>query len=88
MIGLGLRLNSDVATVLPALDGFVELFPEHRGSVEGLIAAETNQLLGMLPQFFPPAAEVVGLPHAPEWVGKLKAVYFGEGEGEESEQLK
>lgn len=81
-----MRLNSDVATVLPALDGFVELFPEHRGSVEGLIAAETNQLLGMLPQFFPPAAEVVGLPHAVEWVGKLKAVYFGEGE--ETEALK
>lgn len=81
-----MRLNSDVATVLPALDGFVELFPEHRGSVEGLIAAETNQLLGMLPQFFPPSAEVVGMPHAPEWVGKLKAVYFGEGE--ESEPLK
>lgn len=73
-----MRLNSDVATVLPALDGFAELFPEHRNNVEGLIAADTQQLLGMLPQFYQPAAEVVGLPHAVEWVEKLKAAYFGE----------
>lgn len=75
-----MRLNSDVATVLPALDGFAELFPEHRGMIEQFLSAEPQQLLGALPQFFPPAAEVVGLPHAAEWVGKLKAMYFGEAE--------
>lgn len=73
-----MRLNSDVATVLPALDGFTELFPEHRGMIEQFLSAEPDQLLAALPQFFPPAAEAVQLPHAAEWVGKLKAIYFGE----------
>lgn len=73
-----MRLNGDVATVLPALDGFAELFPEHRGMIEQFLSAEAEQLLTALPQFFPPAAEVVTLPHAKEWVQKLKAVYFGE----------
>lgn len=73
-----MRLNSDVATVLPALDGFAELFPEHRGMIEQFLSAEPEQLLTALPQFFPPAAEVVAMPHAKEWVQKLKAVYFGE----------
>lgn len=73
-----MRLNSDVATVLPALDGFAELFPEHRGMIEQFLSAEAEQLLTALPQFFPPAAEVVAMPHAKEWVQKLKAIYFGE----------
>lgn len=80
-----LRFNSDVATVLPALDGFTKLFPEHREMIEQFMDAETNNLLAALPGFFPPAAEVVQLPHAAEWIGKLKALYFSEGE--ESEQL-
>lgn len=78
-----LRLNSDVATVLPALDGFTELFPEHRGMIEQFLTAETQQLLGALPQFFPPSAEVVGLPHATEWIDKLKVSYFGDTQNDE-----
>ena len=81
-----MRLNINPEEALPAIDGFLALFPEQRQVIEQLLGAEPTQLLGALPQFFPPAAEVVGLPHAPEWVGKLKAVYFGDGE--ESEQLK
>lgn len=81
-----MRLNSDVATVLPALDGFAQLFPEHLGMIEQSLSAEPQQLLGALPQFFPPAAEVVGLSHAVEWVEKLKAMYFGEPETEGSTQ--
>jgi len=81
-----MRLNINPEEALPAIDGFLALFPEQRQVIEQLLSAEPAQLLGALPQFFPPAAEVVGLPHAAEWVGKLKAVYFGEGE--ESEQLK
>lgn len=73
-----MRLNSDVATVLPALDGFTELFPEHRGMIEQFFNTGTPELLAALPQFFPPAAEAVSLPHAAEWVDKLKALYFGD----------
>lgn len=78
-----MRFNSDVSTVLPALDGFTELFPEHRGMIEQFLTGETQQLLGALPQFFPPSAEVVGLPHAAEWVDKLKALYFGDTQDNE-----
>ena len=46
--------------------------------IEQFLSAEPDQLLAALPQFFPPAAEAVQLPHAAEWVGKLKAIYFGE----------
>ena len=81
-----MRLNLNPEEALPAIDGFLALFPEQRQVIEQLLSAEPTQLLGALPQFFPPAAEVVGLPHAVEWVGKLKAVYFGEGE--ETEALK
>lgn len=81
-----MRLNLNPDEALPAIDGFLALFPEQRQVIEQLLSAEPAQLLGALPQFFPPAAEVVGLPHAVEWVGKLKAVYFGEGE--ETEALK
>lgn len=81
-----MRLNLNPEEALPAIDGFLALFPEQRQVIEQLLSAEPAQLLGALPQFFPPAAEVVGLPHAVEWVGKLKAVYFGEGE--ETEALK
>lgn len=73
-----MRLNGDVATALAALDGFTALFPEHAGNVEGFLAANTQQLLQGLVQFYPPAAGVVGLPHAVEWVEKLKTAYFGE----------
>lgn len=73
-----MRLNADAATVLPALDGFTELFPEHRGMIEQFFNTGTPELLAALPQFFPPAAEAVSLPHAAEWVDKLKALYFGE----------
>ncbi|MFN0108538.1 MAG: hypothetical protein ACKVZH_06755 [Blastocatellia bacterium] len=73
-----MRANGDVSTVLTALDGFAALFPEHAANIEGFLSNDTQHLLGMLPQFYPPAAEVVGLPHAVEWVGKLKAAYFGE----------
>lgn len=73
-----MRLNINPEEALPAIDGFLALFPEQRQVIEQLLSAEPAQLLGALPQFFPPAAEVVGLPHAAEWVGKLKAIYFGE----------
>lgn len=73
-----MRLNSDVATVLPALDGFTRLFPEHSGMIEQFMETDTENLLAALPGFFPPAAEAVQLPHAAEWVGKLKAIYFDE----------
>lgn len=81
-----MRLNINPEEALPAIDGFLALFPEQRQVIEQLLSAEPTQLLGALPQFFPPAAEVVGLPHAVEWVGKLKSLYFGEGE--ETEALK
>lgn len=78
MLTNSMRLNGDVTTALAALDGFTALFPEHRGNVESFLDLDTQQLLQMLAQSFPSAAEVVELPHAAEWVGKLKAAYFGE----------
>lgn len=76
-----MKLNGDVAPVLRAIDGLVMYFPQHQFTVENLMNADTQQLLATLPQMYPPAAEVVGLPHAAEWIEKLKAEYFGDGEG-------
>lgn len=81
-----LKLNGDVAPVLRAIDGLVMYFPQHQFTVENLMNADTQQLLATLPQMYPPAAEAVGLPHAAEWIERLKAEYFGEGEGEDPQQ--
>lgn len=80
-----IKLNGDVNDALAALDGFVALFPEHAANVGGFLNAEPQQLLQALAQFHPPAAEVVGLPHALEWIARLKAAYFNDGEAEEQQ---
>jgi len=80
MLVQAMRLNAPAQTALAALDGFTALFPEHQASVESFLSLETPQLLQMLAQTFPPAAEAVALPHATEWVDKLKAAYFGESD--------
>lgn len=77
-----MRLNADTEPVVDALIGFIRFFPEHQNDAENLLNTETQQLLAMLPQFYQPASEVVGLSHAAEWVEKLKVAYFGEPEEE------
>lgn len=75
-----MRINGDVNIALNALDGFVALFPEHSANAEGFLTADTQHLLAMFPSVFPPSTEVVGMPHAAEWIDKLKAAYLGEEE--------
>lgn len=77
------RVNGDVMPALQAIDGFVALFPEHAGAVDGFLNAPVEMSLPALAQSSPMAAEVVAMPHAAEWFGKLKATYF---EGSESEE--
>jgi len=81
-----MKLNGDALPVLRAMDGFTTFFPQHQLQVENILNTDTPQLLAMLPQFFQPAAEVVSLPHAAEWLDKLKLAYFGEPEAEGSKQ--
>lgn len=79
-----MRINGDVEPVLIAIDGFVALFPEHGPMVNSFVNAPAEMLLPGLAQASPAAAEIVALPHAKEWIEKLKAAYFPEdNEGKE-----
>jgi len=77
------RVNGDVMPALQAIDGFVALFPEHAGAVDGFLNAPVEMSLPALAQSSPMAAEVVAMPHAADWFGKLKTAYFDSGENEE-----
>lgn len=81
-----MRVNSDPLPVIRAADGFIELFPEHEPMLQGFLNAPVEMLLPALAQTSPMAAEVVAMPHAAEWIGKLKAAYFEEGEELKSEE--
>jgi len=83
------RTNSDVIPALQAIDGFVALFPEHAGAVDGFLNAPIEMALPALAQSSPMAAEVVAMPHAAEWFTRLKAAYFevNESEGSADEGL-
>lgn len=78
----GARVNGSVIPSLQAIDGFLALFPEHAGAVDGFMSAPAEMALPALAQSSPMAAEVVAMPHAADWFGQLKAAYF---EGPESE---
>jgi len=82
------RTNGDVIPALQAIDGFVALFPEHAGAVDGFLSADVEIALPALGQSSPMAAEVVQLPHAADWFGKLKAAYFDSPEIEVTENAK
>jgi len=71
-----LKLNGEVGSVIAAIDGFLNLFPQHQMSVEGLINLPPEQALQMLAQVEPMAAEAVALPHAVEWIQRLRDAYF------------
>lgn len=73
-----MRINGDVEPVLIAIDGFIALFPEHGPMINSFFNASTELLLPGLAQASPAAAEIVALPHAKEWIEKLKAAYFPE----------
>lgn len=76
--------NGDIEPVLRIIDGFVDLYPEHGPTIDGFVNTPTEMLLPGLAQISPQAAEIVALPHAKEWIEKLKAAYFPEeGEGKE-----
>lgn len=80
------RVNGDVTPALQAIDGFVALFPEHAGAVDGFLNAPVEMALPAIAQSSPMAAEVVAMPHAAEWFGKLKTAYFDNEEGEEHKE--
>ena len=80
------RVNGDVTPALQAIDGFVALFPEHAGAVDGFLNAPVEMSLPALAQSSPMAAEVVAMPHAAEWFGRLKTAFFDSGEIEETKQ--
>lgn len=75
-----LKLNGEVESVIAAIDGFLTLFPQHQSSVEGLINLPPEQALQMLAQVEPSATEAVALPHAVEWVQRLRDAYFQTGD--------
>ena len=75
-----LKLNGEVESVIAAIDGFLNLFPQHQMSVEGLINLPPEQALQMLAQVEPLAAEAVSLPHAVEWIQRLRDAYFQPGD--------
>lgn len=75
-----LKLNGEVENVIAAIDGFLNLFPQHQMSVEGLINLPPEQALQMLAQVEPMAAEAVALPHAVEWIQRLRDAYFQPGD--------
>ena len=75
-----LKINGEVESVIAAIDGFLTLFPQHQSSVEGLINLPPEQALQMLAQVEPSAAEVVAMPHAVEWIQRLRDAYFQPGE--------
>jgi hypothetical protein len=81
-----LRTNGDVMPALQAIDGFLALFPEHAAAVDSFLTAPAEIALPALAQSSPMAAEAIALPHAAEWVGKLKAAYFEEIESEEPKE--
>lgn len=74
-----IRVNSDVETELNAIDGFVAIFPEHSATVDQFMNTQTEMLIGGLAQTSPMAAEVAQMPHAKEWIEKLKTAYFNDG---------
>lgn len=83
-----MRVNGDVTPVLQAVDGFLALFPEHGASVDAFLNAPIEAVMPALAQSSPLAAEVVAMPHAAEWLGKLKAAFFDEGEEPKDEETK
>lgn len=72
------HVNADVEPEMTTIEGFLALFPEHEFTLTQMLNTPTEMLLPALAQTSPMAAEIAQMPHAKEWIEKLKTAYFND----------
>lgn len=86
-----MAINGDVILISNTLVSFCDVFPEQRPMIDGWMSAPAENLLAMLGQMVPGAAQVIAQPHALDWMQRLQTAYLNsedepETEGTENEK--